>query len=307
MILSVNRLPYLMGGIQMKKVLAFALVCLFALSAVLPCLAADAEVSKSVALGTWPQSMVTEKREIAALSAKLRLTNAQWQSAVLPDGSAVQFCDVGFLPYTDLATNRPSYRAVRIGTGAIQWYRWEPLTWQRTSYHGVHVWICTSVVTAAPYSGPNPVAKGDPRAAAISEWLTNDFYNTAFSDAEKADFMALALPLYGLTSGTTAAVGDYALLYGASGSDYLQMQDPELPEPDETDDPVFAADPQQQPTLPADGTDIVKGDAKTTPAPIKAQAKVSSDSNWIGVRPMLIGIQPFGGGLINFLRRLFGW
>lgn len=267
----------------MKKVLVFALVCLFAFSTVQSCLAADANALKLVTLGAWPQSLVTQTAEIAALNRKLRSESVQWQSDVLPDGGKAQFCDVGFLPFCDLATNRPSYRAVRVGTGAIQWYRWEPLTWKRASYHGVSVLICTSVVTAASYTGANPVEKGDSNAAAIYAWLTKDFYNSAFSDAEKAEFCSPALPLYSLTNGTRAAVGDYAALYGASGSYFLQMQDPE-----------------------EDNANAVKGAVKTAPASARMQAK-NSGTVVIGVRPMLIGSQTFAGGLINFLRRLFGW
>lgn len=272
----------------MKKILSLALACILMLAILTPCLAAKKTDSTHsgdvILLGEWPQSRVTDIKEIGVLKSKLSANPAHWETDCLPDGRSIEYADVYFDASTgDLQVMciRPTYRIVRIGGGAIQWYRWEPLTWERAKVGNVYVLICTSVVSVASYSGPNPVMKGDPNADAIYAWLTQDFYASAFSDSEKSAFMTVTLPLYSLTCGSAAAVGDYAALCGANGSSYLQMQ-----LPDET----------------AQETE------KTTPAFVQTQTKGSpAKAKQISIRPMLIEIEIEGGGLINFLRRLFGW
>ena len=291
----------------MKRILSIALACILMLAILTPCMAAEKTAKETAAgttvtLGAWPQSRVTDPKETAALSTKLRTASVQWQLDVLPDGSILRYCDVDFLPFSAMVTVRPSYRAVRIDGGSVQWYRWEPLTWEWNIFNNVCVLICTSVVYAAPYSGANPVAKGDPDAAAIYAFLTQDFYNAAFTDSEKCYFYSPTVPLYSLTNGSAAAVSDYAALYGASGSRYLQMLNPEPPVPSGNNDPICSSD-----TTLLKEKDAQAAGKATTGSTAKSPVSRRAQADVIGIRPMLIASQTNGGGLINWLLRLFGW
>ena len=287
----------------MKKALIFILVCLFACSCVLPCVAVEktAAQQETITLGQWPQSLVTSPKEISVLTAKLKSTAVQWQSDVLPDGRNILYCDVNFQPDSGslcLATVRPTYRAVRIGTGAVRWYRWEPLTWEWVSYHGLGVLVCTSVVFV--------VENNDD---AVKTWLQDSFYRNALSAGEQAKW-ALCKPTHGMTNDSVAAVGEYAALYGADGSSYYQFEDPEIPEPPQPEEPVFATDPGAQTELPAaadkkdSGAKTAAKAEKSTPVCAK-QACVSPA--FIGVRPVLVWkSQPYAGGIISWLLHLLG-
>lgn len=310
----------------MKKVLSVALACILMLAILTPCMAAELKsipkTSGSVVLGAWPQSLVTSEKEIDALNAKWKAVSLPRQQAVLPDGSVIRYEDVHFRPFSDMMTDRPTYRVVCVD-GAVQWYRWEPLTWEWTGFQNVMLLVCTSVVSATPYSGANPVQKGDPAAAAIYAWLVSEFYNTAFSAADKTAFHAPTVPLYSLTNGSVADVGDYAALFGADGSKYLQMLDPEAPEAsakpdaDKPDVSVVEEDPYSSTIPPMTGQPLAcksvaksaaKSTAKTAPAPVKAQAQsAKTEADWIGIRPMLVVSETYAGGIISWILHLFGW
>lgn len=294
----------------MKKALSLALACILMLVILTPCMAADktagARLDTTVSIGAWPQSLVGQK-ESDALTAKLKSSTVQWQSDVLPDGRTILYCDVAFQPFSSPATDgptycaleqQPTYRAVRIGAGAIQWYRWEPLTWEWVSYQGLYVVVCTSVVFA--------VENNDD---AVITWLRDSFYRNALSAAEQEEWR-LCMPAHGMTNDSVAAVGDYAALYGADGSTYYQCADPEIPEAQLTEEPVLAENPAAQTQLPAaadkkDGraASAVKTE-KSTPVCVKQACESSA---FIGVRPVLVWKdQPYAGGIISWLLRLLG-
>ena len=295
----------------MKKILSLALACILMLALLTPCTAADKTVStrseNTVTIGAWPQSLV-DRKESAALTAKLKSSAVNWQSDVLPDGRAVLYCDVDFQPFSSPATDRPTYcaleqrptyRAVRIGGGSVQWYRWEPLTWEQVSYHGLDVEVCTSVVFA--------VENNDD---AVITWLRDSFYQNALSAAEQEEWR-VCMPAHGMTNDSVAAVGDYAALYGADGSSYYQVEDPDIPEAAEFERPVCAEDPAAQTEIPAvagkkdDRAASAVKTEKSTPVCAKQACECPA---FIGVRPVLVWKdQPYAGGFISWLLHLLGF
>ena len=283
----------------MKKILSLALACILMLALLTPCMAAEKTAACStVTIGAWPQSLV-DRKESAALTAKLKTSAVRWQSDVLPDGRTVLYCDVRIQPFSGLASDRPTYRAVRIGGGSVQWYRWEPLTWEQVSYHGLDVVVCTSVVFA--------VENNDD---AVITWLRDSFYQNALSAAEQEEWR-VCMPAHGMTNDSVAAVGDYAALYGADGSSYYQVEDPDIPEVAEFERPVCAEDPAAQTGIPAaaDKKDDRAASAvkteKSTPVCAKQACECPA---FIGVRPVLVWKdQPYAGGFISWLLHLLGF
>lgn len=274
----------------MKKVLSLILACVLMCAVLVPCSAAgDAYRTKSssITLGMWPQSRVTSEKELAFLKAKLVESNPNWIETVLPNNTVIRYCDVNFSltanPFgLSEACARPTYRAVSVNGGAMQWYRWEPLTWHVVTWHNEAIYVCDSLVAAVSCTGANPAALDSAQTNAIRAWLATEFYETAFSNAEKMYHIKYILtPTVSMTQGFTAAVGDYVALSGATGVNYFKTVDPEIvPTPDSNR--VIAEKPLS----------TVKGS--------------STASNIVGVLPILCPPTTYGGGLINWILRLFG-
>ncbi|MBQ7546634.1 MAG: hypothetical protein IJT41_06705 [Clostridia bacterium] len=287
----------------MKKALIFILVCLFACSCVLPCVAAEktAAQQETITLGQWPQSRVTSLIKLVELNQKLKGCSPDWQTDFLPDGRTVQYADVAVAQSSQnglsVQTLRPTHRVVRIDGGAYQWYNWEPLTWEWVSYHGLGVLVCTSVVFV--------VENND---NAVITWLQDSFYRNALSAGEQSKW-ALCKPTHGMTNDSVAAVGAYAALYGADGSSYYQIEDPEIPEPPQPETPTFAEDPRMQREISDAGQKDsgAKGAAKAEKSTPVCTKQACKSSAFIGVRPVLVWKnQPYAGGIISWLLRLLG-
>ncbi len=275
----------------MKKVLSLILACILMCAVLIPCSAAgDAYRTKSssITLGMWPQSRVTSEKELSVLNAKLGEFNAKnGITTVLPNNTVIRYFDVScsFTPNPlglSEATPRPTHRAVSVNGGAVQWYRWEPLTWHVVTWHNEAIYVCDSLVAAVSCTGANPAALDSAQTAAIRAWLATDFYETAFSNAEKMYHIKYILtPTVSMTQGFTAAVGDYVALSGANGANYFKTVDPEIV-PTSDSNRVIAEKPLS----------TVKGS--------------STASNIVGVLPILCPPTTYGGGLINWIMRLFG-
>ena len=284
----------------MKKVLSLILACVLMCAVLVPCSAAgDAYRTKSssITLGMWPQSRVTSEKELAFLKAKLVESNPNWIETVLPNNTVIRYCDVSdsFISNPlglSEASARPTYRAVRINGCALQWYRWEPLTWHFVKWHDEAIYVCDSLVAAVSGSGANPAALDSAQTNAIRAWLATEFYETAFSNAEKMYHIKYILtPTVSMTQGFTAAVGDYVALSGANGANYFKTVDPAVDSGDESRAPVPVA---------ASNANTLTTAAKN----LKTAKNTASDV--VGVLPILCPPTTSGGGLINWILRLFG-
>ena len=285
----------------MKKVLSLILACVLMCAVLVPCSAAgDAYRTKSssITLGMWPQSRVTSEKELAFLKAKLVESNPNWIETVLPNNTVIRYCDVScsFTPNPlglSEATPRPTHRAVSVNGSAVQWYRWEPLTWHFVKWHNEAIYVCDSLVAAVSCTGANPAALDSAQTNAIRAWLATEFYETAFSNAEKMYIMYILTPTVSMTQGFTAAVGDYVALSGANGANYFKTVDPVVDSGDESKPPVLAA---------ASSSNAAATNAKA----LKAAKNTSAASDVVGVLPILCPPTTSGGGLINWILRLFG-
>ena len=231
----------------------------------------------------WPQSRVTDGKELAILKSKVAGTAQKWVKTQLPDGTMIRYCDVcvsavSYPNGLDIISARPTFRAVSVNGSAVQWYRWEPLTWHAVPGQGMCVYVCDSLVSAVSYSGAIPAARDSAATAEIRAWLMSEFYSTAFSDAEMQNIAWISTPTVSMTQGFTASVSDYVALTGANGACYFKTVNPTRP-----DEPEY----------------------KITAFKPLASEKSASASATVGILPILLPPVPYGGGLINWLLRWF--
>lgn len=167
--------------------------------------------------GTYPQSRVTDSGLINALSAGTQLpagANAQgWTSYGYYSGGSKG----SFMWYIDKTYNGEKYRGVYFTyyrpyfifdtcyanpadnnsientvqddngyrVGSVYWFRFEPVKWKiLTESGGVATVLSELIIDAQAYNeGTN---SNDYKLSAIRKWLNENFYNTAFSEKQKA-------------------------------------------------------------------------------------------------------------------------
>ncbi|MBQ7542142.1 MAG: hypothetical protein IJT44_07625 [Clostridia bacterium] len=293
----------------MKKVLSVILACVLAFAVMLPCVAEGKsapakspapEVGSIIEFGAWPQTRVTSFVTGMLLYFELQNNPPAWKTDVLPDGTSIQYADVYFDADSSISRSTPTYRVVRSGRN-YQWFRWEPLTWEVIEYRGLEGLVCTSVLTTAEND-----------AKAIVTWLNGTFFQTAFDSQEQAASHSIGVPNFGITGSAAADVGDYAALYGAVGTNYLQLTDPNYDFTVSPSDVCVCAEWDGCPHCTSRG-DAAKGantKSKTKAVSESAKSMSPRSGEIIGVRPLLVldcQAKGKGAGIICcLLKWLFG-
>ncbi len=184
-------------------------------------------VENRIDYGSYPQSQVTDAQTLAALNA-LSLT---WRSYGYYSGSGSyndgQMVASDYMRYADVSYNGHKYRAVvfnsyrptytsdalndpeistvqernGFSTGTVYWFRYEPIRW-RILDPAAGLILCDSVLDSQAYQNYVSGKWGDPGQthyacdyanSSIRAWLNGDFYNTAFSSAEKNNILPTEL------------------------------------------------------------------------------------------------------------------
>ena len=210
---------------QTRRILGILLSLLLVLGTVSVGMGALA-AEETVLFGTYPQSEVTD----TALMGKLADVSKHWKSYNYYSGTGnwtdgkMQPSD--FMRYADFAYNGNAYRAVQFtkyrpsytgaqasataGNGSgyttefIYYFKYEPIEWVVLS-KGNGILMSKKLLDAQAYENVVTNSKKLSYAnSSIRSFLTNDFYNVAFSDAQKSALGSL-----------TPSTADYN---GASGT-----------------------------------------------------------------------------------------
>lgn len=200
----------------MKKIFALILACLFVFAAAIPCAALERSRSAANnAIGSYPQSRVTDISEILALNAALS-QNAEWSRMATANGTRAA--------YADVTCRDGKFRAVQTAAGQIYWFRFEPLTWTTVNtYDGAQLLVCNTLVETVSYTG-------NPNASRNLDYLTETFGLTAFSGREQGRIADLSSYfrtdrgryVCSLDGTTPAAPSDYASFFTARDTQYLR-------------------------------------------------------------------------------------
>lgn len=179
----------------------------------------SAESRKSVEFGSYPQSRVTSSQTLGRLNA----LSLKWKSYgyFSGDGSVGSAKSGDYMKYADVTLDGEKYRAVYFDEyrpmhthgahssksyqdnngytkGTVYWFKFEPLVW-RVLDASSGLMMCESIIDSQPFN--NTVYKigkdyynskngtgyaHDYAESTLRAWLNDDFYNTAFSEKEKA-------------------------------------------------------------------------------------------------------------------------
>ena len=185
-------------------------------------------VGDLIEFGGYPQAKVTDADTIAALDA-LDKTWVSYGYYSGTGGSDGEIVPGDWMRYADVMYNGARYRAVTFDSyrpeytdwvsdasrsnqdnngyesGNIYYFRFEPLKW-RVLDPAAGLVLCESVIDCQVYQNvmyhsgdetyqgiDSDVYANDYAACSIRSWLNEDFYNTAFSAAEKALFAGTVL------------------------------------------------------------------------------------------------------------------
>ena len=201
----------------MKKVLS-ALMCAVLILCSCPFFA-FAGSEKYIEFGSYPQSRVTSADTLGKLNAlKISWISYGYFSG---NGSIGSAKSGDYMKYADISLDGEKYRAVLINDyrpmkthksnssktyqddngyqkGNIYWFKFEPLKW-RVLDSSTGLMLCESIIDSQPFN--NTVYKigsnyyndkngksyaHDYAESTLRIWLNDDFYNTAFTAAEKA-------------------------------------------------------------------------------------------------------------------------
>ncbi len=176
-----------------------------------------------IQFGSYPQSKVVNEQLIQELNALLpewdEWTSYGYYSGNCENGSMVQG---DWMRYVDVTYNSMKYRAVKFTEirpfdtywelpdedsnhggylrNTVYWFRYEPVDWVILNL-STGLLLCEDVIDSQPYSNTLYYREGtyrnffndpefknylsDYETSSLRKWLNEDFYNTAFSDAEK--------------------------------------------------------------------------------------------------------------------------
>ncbi|MBQ7541737.1 MAG: hypothetical protein IJT44_05550, partial [Clostridia bacterium] len=175
-----------------------------------------------ITFGSYPQSEVKDADLIAALNAQ----TLDWQSYGYYCELDDQIVPRDFMQYCDVTLDGAKYRGVQFSlyrpekteygaspesysdnhqvengyyTNTIYWFRYEPLQW-RVLDPAAGLLLCETVIDSQPYSNfmlraDDAYYYGDAdhsyyannyEKSSIRDWLNADFYNTAFTNAQKS-------------------------------------------------------------------------------------------------------------------------
>ena len=181
------------------------------------------KVGDIIEFGSYPQSKVTDSTLISSLNSlsKTWVSYGYYTGTGDWDDGNMQPGD--FMKYADVTYNGAKYRAVTFTqyrpyitsdtsstdntaqddngyyTNTLYWFKYEPLEWRVLDPDEGFV-MCESIIDSQPYNNTvyyngNKYYQdktctnyaNDYATSSIREWLNNDFYNTAFTSAEKTE------------------------------------------------------------------------------------------------------------------------
>jgi hypothetical protein len=185
----------------------------------------DYETGDIIQFGTYPQSQVKDTSTIDALNnltpAWSKWISYNYYSG---DDSYGSMKAGDWMRYTDVSYNGDTYRAIRFTqyrhnltyasksdaeqringyeTDTVYWFKFEPINW-RVLNPDTGLVMCETIIDAQPYSNTIYVKEiessvyryyndaacttfsSDYETSSIRTWLNDDFYHTAFTEAEK--------------------------------------------------------------------------------------------------------------------------
>lgn len=174
-------------------------------------------VGDIVEFGSYPQSEVTDETLLAELNAK----TLEWISYDYYSGTIDEQVPGDFMKYADVTYNGAKYRAVTFAeyrpfataytseytfqeengyyTDTVYWFEYEPIQWCILDPDEGIV-LSETIIDSQAYHNTvyseyddyyqDSTCKNyasDYKASSIREWLNDDFYNTAFTNEEKAE------------------------------------------------------------------------------------------------------------------------
>ncbi|MBO7303524.1 MAG: hypothetical protein J6U68_05005 [Clostridia bacterium] len=197
--------------------------------------------SKKIEFGSYPQTLVTEEETVAKLSAKAgTLPNAENAQKWTSYGYYAGGKTASYMWYIDVEEENTRYRGVYFTeyrsniTAAsstvtsyqddngylksdaqkanIYWFKYEPLSWvimSKDEETNTALVVCERIIDAQAYQDGTTEAHANNYAySTIRKWLNETFYNTAFSDTEKASILSTEVDNSAKSTGY--ATSDYA-------------------------------------------------------------------------------------------------
>ena len=186
-------------------------------------------VGEIIEFGGYPQSRVTDSATVSALNAKVKSTDWQSYGYYSGDGNVGSMQSGDWMQYCDIYLDGAKYRGVKFTqyrpfwsynaptteksqqdnnnyfTNTNYWFKWESLRW-RILDPAAGLVMSESIIDAQPFQ--NEVVQTDnlyyvknkPSVYAnnyvhstVRTWLNNDFYLTAFADAQQAKIKTTTL------------------------------------------------------------------------------------------------------------------
>jgi hypothetical protein len=176
--------------------------------------------SKTVLMGMYPQSMVTDATLLATLSTASGTLPTSANSQAWTDyGYYINGSVSSYMWYIDVANATDEYRGVYFTsyrpnntiktsstsnshqddngytTSSVYWFKYEPITWRVLDVQGSSAFLMADLVldsqdyhysTSNRTIGGSTVYANNYKESHIRSWLNSNFYNTAFTAAEKA-------------------------------------------------------------------------------------------------------------------------
>ena len=218
---------------KVLSVLLSVLLIALTLSCLSVCCTAGAAyaVGDVVEFGAYPQTQADETPALAAAAESAAWKSYSYYS--MPEGGTIDNGDMtagDWMQYADFVCDAVKYRAVKFtayrpsatmmrqGLAGNSWqdnagyaenttyyFKYEPLQW-RILDPATGLVLCDQCIDAQPYQnlvrnsvdgkfyiGDSYTYASDYEKSSIRAWLNEDFYNTAFTDAQKQSIQAAAL------------------------------------------------------------------------------------------------------------------
>jgi hypothetical protein len=174
--------------------------------------------SKTVLMGMYPQSMVTDATLLATLSTASGTLPTSANSQAWTDyGYYINGSVSSYMWYIDIENSGNEYRGVYFTsyrpdlttntssityqddngyyTSSVYWFKYEPITWRVLDVQSSSAFLMADLILDSQdyhYSlddrtiGGSTVYANNYKESHIRSWLNDNFYNTAFTAAEKA-------------------------------------------------------------------------------------------------------------------------
>lgn len=179
----------------------------------------EGDGSKTVLMGMYPQSMVTDATLLATLSTASGTLPTSANSQAWTDyGYYISGSVSSYMWYIDVANATDEYRGVYFtsyrpgltkntsssntyqddngyNTSSVYWFKYEPITWRVLDVQSSSAFLMADLVldsqdyhysTSNRTIGGSTVYANNYKESHIRSWLNDNFYNTAFTAAEKA-------------------------------------------------------------------------------------------------------------------------